>query len=335
MLTHRERVGRAVAQQDVDRVPMRYNGRAEVDEPLARHLGIEMTDGWHERLMRRLDIDVRNLHPPGDESAPKDQPTPVWEAQSADDVERFWSPGLKAEYRDYDALADRVAACDKAGPPPWIGVSTGSIFTQSTKQFGNEGLLVGMADEDPRILKCFDLCEAFLLGMIEGAAKALGNRLDMVYIGDDLGTQKSMFISPAMIRTHLMPRYRRLGDRIHAAGAKFFFHCCGAIHDIIPDFIDAGVDIMNPIQPCVDDMEPEVLQRDFGGKICFCGGIDMQHLLPFGTPDEVAATVRRYATTLGDGGGYILDSANILHTDVPMENIIAMFRAGRESRFDT
>jgi uroporphyrinogen decarboxylase len=116
-------------------------------------------------------------------------------------------------------------------------------------------------------------------------------------------------------------------DRIHSLGGQALFHSCGAVHSFIPDLISLGIDILDPIQPAGQEMAPEVLAAKFRGRISFHGGIDMQHLLPRGTVDEVKAEVERYSSTLGDGGGYILSPAHLFQPDVPPDNILAMYGA--------
>lgn len=331
MFTPRERVSRAIERKTIDRVPMRYNGRSEVDEVLADYMGIPREGDWQERMLRELGIDFRNFNP----SLPQDRVEKgkyerVKSISDPDEIRHNWPDERKAALRDIDALKKKIEKLDSSGDPPCVCVSIGGIFTDATKMIGVERLLYDIADESTLLMAIFDEMERWLTELVDRVGEELKGRVDMIHIGDDLGTQQSLFISPGTIEKHLLPRYKRIGERIHAAGAKYFFHCCGAIHNIIPMFIEAGVDVMNPVQPCHPLMEPEVLARDFGEKLTFCGGIDMQHLLPFGKPEEIAAEVRRYINELGKKGGYILDSANILHTDNPPRNIEAMFRAGRE-----
>jgi len=340
-LVSRERVLRAIRRGEIDRVPMRYNGRPEVDEALARYLGIPMADNWHEHMMRELGIDVRNVSPP----APKRSPGPVNDglpparglrepAEVLAALEASPGESSSPENVDSEPLIEQVRHFDSAGDPPWLTLRVSGPWSYADELIGLERTLIALAEADEAMSRVFDHLTDRICALVGSTAGVLGDRLDMVYLADDLGTQRGPLISPAMVARTLMPLYRRIVERVHAAGAVFCMHCCGAIHDLIPQFIDAGVDVVNPLQPCAADMQPEVLARDFGGCVAFCGGIDMQHLLPFGTPQQVADEVRRYIRALGLHGGYVLDSANILHTDVPPANIEAMFRAGRECRLN-
>ena len=117
----------------------------------------------------------------------------------------------------------------------------------------------------------------------------------------------------------------RLTDLAHSYGLKVMMHSCGGIAELIPDLIEAGVDILDPIQVTATGMEPQSLANRFGGRIVFHGGIDTQGVLPFGTPEAVAAHAHEVAKTLGAKGGYIFAPSQILGPDIPTENIVAMY----------
>ncbi|HOL68013.1 MAG TPA: uroporphyrinogen decarboxylase family protein, partial [bacterium] len=120
---------------------------------------------------------------------------------------------------------------------------------------------------------------------------------------------------------------KRYFSLIHQFGVRVLFHCCGAIRPMIPDLIEAGVDILNPIQVRARGMVPAELKREFGRFLCFHGGIDIQKTLPFGTPEEVRAEVRQRLRELGKDGGYILCSTHNLQKQTPVENVLAMYEA--------
>ena len=157
------------------------------------------------------------------------------------------------------------------------------------------------------------------------AAEASGGRIDLFLLISDLGSQKGPLISLAMFREFVAPYIKEMVDCIHGLGAKVLYHSCGLMRPFIPELIALGVDVLDPIQPVGAGMMPERLQHDFGGRICFHGGIDMQHLLPHGTPEDIRAEVRRYCTTLGGSGGYILGPAHLFQPDVPPQNILAVY----------
>jgi uroporphyrinogen decarboxylase len=154
----------------------------------------------------------------------------------------------------------------------------------------------------------------------------------MIKIGDDLGMQTSLMLSPKM--------YRKLIKPIHAdyiafikshTNAKVFFHTDGDVFDLLPDFVEMGVDVLNPIQTSAGKMSNlDELKKQFGKNLVFCGAIDTHRVLPFGTPDEVRAEVKRIIEALGKDGGYMLASVHTIMPDVPPENILAMVDAVEE-----
>lgn len=179
-----------------------------------------------------------------------------------------------------------------------------------------------------------------LLWKIEGLCKTLmghfldscGDRLDMIKIGDDLGMQENMLISPATYRGLLKPVHADFISFIKSrTKAKIFFHTDGDVWDVVPDLIEIGVDILNPIQSGAGRMSDlPALKREYGKHLVFCGAIDTQRVLPFGSPADVRAEVKRVIDILGPGGGYMLSSVHTVMNDVPPENVLAMVEAARE-----
>jgi uroporphyrinogen decarboxylase len=179
-----------------------------------------------------------------------------------------------------------------------------------------------------------------LLEKIAGYCKALmgrfldelGDNIDIIKIGDDLGTQESLMTSPQMYRDTLKPIHADFIDFIKArTSAKIFFHSCGDVFPLIEDFIDIGVDILNPIQTSSGKMSDlAALKKRFGGNIVFCGGIDSHRILPYGSAEEVRQEVRRVIGILGPGGGTMIGAVHTVMNDVPPENVLAMVDAVEE-----
>ncbi len=158
------------------------------------------------------------------------------------------------------------------------------------------------------------------------AAEATGGRIDLYLLISDLGSQNGPLISIPMFREFVAPYLREMVDCIHVLGAKALFHSCGLIRPLIPELIQVGIDILDPIQPVGPEMSPEQLRAEFGDRLSFHGGIDMQHLLPHGTVDDVRAEVRRYCGVFERKGGYILAPTHLFQPDVPPENILAVYQ---------
>jgi uroporphyrinogen decarboxylase len=152
------------------------------------------------------------------------------------------------------------------------------------------------------------------------------NQLDGLFITDDWGTQLSLMISPRMWRQFFAARYRRLCEEAHHYGMQIIFHSCGNVTAIIGDLIDAGVDVLDPLQP--ETMDLGKVARDFGGKVAFCGGISDQKLAVL-SPGQVRDHVHRSIDTLGKsfGNAYLVAPSNVLLPEVPLENLQALFEA--------
>jgi uroporphyrinogen decarboxylase len=169
---------------------------------------------------------------------------------------------------------------------------------------------------------------------IEIASRALrhaADYVDVVIYGDDIGTQKATLIRPELYRRLIKPRHKRMADAIKRYGKPIVYHSCGSVRALIPDLIEIGIDALNPIQVAAAGMDPKTLKREFGRDLSFWGAIDNQHVLPFGTVEEVRAEVRTRIDELGQGGGYVLCAAHNIQHDVPPENVVAMYEAALES----
>jgi uroporphyrinogen decarboxylase len=165
--------------------------------------------------------------------------------------------------------------------------------------------------------------------------EAVGNFVQIVQFGDDLGMQDRPLMSRSMYQKYLLPSHQKLYQYVHKnSNCAVFLHSCGSIFPLIPDLITAGVDILNPVQTSAKNMDPKQLKADFGDKLTFWGGgCDTQHVLPFTTPDEVAQHVRERIEIFAPGGGFVFNSIHNIQADVPPENIVAMFDAALEFRF--
>jgi uroporphyrinogen decarboxylase len=160
---------------------------------------------------------------------------------------------------------------------------------------------------------------------------ALGDSVDIVFFADDLGTQQNLQISPKTYRAVIKPRQKSLFEIVKShTRAKILLHSDGAVASIVPDLIEIGVDIINPVQPTCKGMDTSALKRDFGRSITFWGSIDTQHVMPFGTPRDVADEVQRRIDDLAPGGGFVLAAVHNIQPEVPPENILALFQTAFE-----
>ena len=156
--------------------------------------------------------------------------------------------------------------------------------------------------------------------------------VQIVQMGDDLGTQQAPQISPQMYRRFFKPRHRLIYERVRRRpGIHVFLHSCGAIADLLPDLIEAGVEIINPVQTNCRGMEPDGLKADFGRDICFWGGgCDTREVLPRGTPQAVKDHVKRRLDVFMPGGGFVFNTVHNILPEAPPQNIVAMYEAIEE-----
>ena len=174
--------------------------------------------------------------------------------------------------------------------------------------------------------KLFDLCYEQTRRIYE----AIPGKVMISYVAEDLGSQESLLMSLAQIHQFLLPRMKRMMDLAHSAGAFVFHHSDGAVRPVIPHMIDAGIDVLNPVQWRCKGMDREGLKRDFGDRLVFHGAMDNQHTLPFGTVEEVRQEVLDNILILGAGGGYILAPCHNIQAVGPPENVVAMYQTAHE-----
>jgi hypothetical protein len=183
------------------------------------------------------------------------------------------------------------------------------------------------------VRQIFDRQSEIALENLPKIYAAVGNRVTVAWVsGTDFGAQNNCFISPKAFRSLYKPFYKRVNDWIHENTPwKTFIHSCGSILPIIPDIIEAGFDILNPVQTSAANMDPTVLKTRFGEQVTFWGGgVDTQHTLPFGTPDEVRSQVRERLEIFGRGGGFVFNPIHNVQAKVPIENLLAMYETVRE-----
>lgn len=242
--------------------------------------------------------------------------------QDANDVHRVmkdWaSPAI-----DLQKLKNEVQRIHQAGYPV-VAVGRVSDFETPFYLRGREQFFLDLGYEEAWL-------EVFL-DYVTDAACACGRAAasagaDIFGIGDDMGSQRDMLISPGQWRRLFKPRLKRIIDAVKNTNPRtaFFLHTDGNVMKVVPDFIEIGVDILNPIQPEV--MDPAEVKKLYGGELIFFGAISVQHTLPLGTPQDVYGEVQLRMKTIGAGGGYLMTPSHMINADIPWENIVAFFEA--------
>jgi uroporphyrinogen decarboxylase len=312
---------------------------------LFAHLGHDDRD----RLLEQLGVDVRHLEAP----APRERALGGGVFQNCWG-ERFtlrptpWGP-MRSDGEGALAGAVRFSDLETFDWPTPDCIDRSGLAEQC-RRYDGYALLYGFADvwQRPGLVRGWQnffldmierpewvhfLCRRFTDFYLEDytrAAEMTRGRIDLYLLLSDLGSQHGPLISTEMFREFVAPYLKEMIDRIHEVGGRVLMHSCGLIRPFIPELIRLGVDALDPIQPVGEAMQPEGLKAAFGGRLCFHGGIDMQHLLPRESPARVEAEARRYCEVLGRGGGYILAPAHLFQPDVPPENILAVYRAVRQ-----
>jgi uroporphyrinogen decarboxylase len=237
----------------------------------------------------------------------------------------------------YDAaglaqLAAGAAALRQATERAIIGLFGGNLLEIGQFLFRIDNFLALLAADPSRVHRFLDHLVEMHLANLGKFLSAVGPHIDIILFGDDLGMQTGPQISPAMYRKFFKPRHKLLWETARKlAPVKVMLHSCGSLHALLPDLIEAGLDIIQPVQTTSRDMEAERLKREFGRDICLWGGgCNTRDVLPTAAPQQVAEDVRRRVKALAPGGGFVFQQIHNIMADVPPENIVAMLDAARE-----
>jgi uroporphyrinogen decarboxylase len=256
--------------------------------------------------------------------APLDQPE-----LTLQDIDRHPWPRLDDPQR-IAGLREQAEAYRAAGYAVVLKDPFAGLFEMAQRIVGMENLLVMMGLNKALAAALFDKLVELKLSFWEMALPQLSDTVDVISQADDYGTQVSQIISPRMFREQLKPRWKTIFDRLRilAPTARRFFHSCGNVRPLLPDYIELGVEILNPVHVRAVGMESAALKRDFGDVLTFWGGgVDTQGVLPNGTPQEVKEDVRRNIEALAPGGGFVFNTVHNIQADVPAENLAAMYQA--------
>jgi uroporphyrinogen decarboxylase len=253
---------------------------------------------------------------------------PLASAQSLDDIERFPFPDVTAEYRRMIAR-ERIKQVQAKGyaAMSWQPFVGGTIFETAWRLRGLDTFLMDLAINQEFAACLLDKITELSIANARFLAEC---GVDILLTGDDVGMQDRLMISPAMWRKWLKPRYADLIARVKAINPSglVFHHSDGYIEPLIPEFIEIGVDILNPIQP--ECMDPVKIKQQFGDRLAFWGTIGTQTTFPYATPAEIKMLVKERIETVGKGGGLLIAPTHKLQADVPWENIVAFFEAVEE-----
>ncbi len=345
-MTSRERVFAALAHKQPDRCPVDYWATPEVNEKLFRYFGVNTEDA----LLDALEADMQTVKPAlltaareisqdgsyYDARGIRVKPVrndyntylefvgaSLGEVESAKDLEKFerWQ---SVDMYDWEHFAQQIKS---SAEKRVLRLMTGGIFETAIALRGYERFMMDLVLNPEVPMGIMERITDFLCAFVRKTMECgAGEYIDIIYTYDDLASQNSLLVSHDMLETFVYPFHRKLNSLIRSYGKKIMYHSCGAVYSEIETLAGLPIDILNPLQPLAKGMDGEKIKEKYGDRLAFHGGICIQQLLPYGTPEEVAEGVRETIKTLGRGGGYIMASAHHLQNDTSVENILAMYR---------
>lgn len=344
----RERIQRAINLEEADRVPVDLIWpTAYIVDELKRALKV----GSEEECLRALGVDVRWVGS-GSAAGWKSRTFedgswddewgvrwwgyydttrvvhhPLASAQDVSDIEEYaWldphePERLESLRKSLDAISPDYGIIFGAG---------GNLLERSWYLRGFKDFLIDMRLRRKMAEAILDHVMEFHREITIAALEKFGDRIDIVFTADDLGDQRSLFFTPQLWRDIFKPRYAALFSEYKRYGVKTMFHSDGNCFPLIPDLMEAGLDILNPVQPMARQMDPTSVKETFGDKLAFHGTICIQRTLPFGTIEDVKTEVIERMKTVAIGGGLILSPTHSVLADVPVKNIIALYKTANK-----
>lgn len=349
-MTSKERVQRAFAHDRPDRVPIDYLANPGIDRRLKEHFDLAADDD--EGLRRALGVDFFEIIPPY--CGPQlHEPVPErridlwgihtrwvehadggywdycdfplrdadletverWPMPSPDDFDYAAVPGLCAAKKEYCLLIGNPGAGDM--------INTAGMIR------GVEQVLVDLMTDNEACLRFMTRKNEVQLAVLERALEAARGAIDILWLGEDLGTQRGPMISLELFRRHIRPQHQRFADLAKRFGIPVMMHSCGSSSWAFDDFLEMGITIVDTLQPEAKDMEPAYLKRRYGNRMSFHGCISTAGVVARGTVQETIQMVRDTLDVMMPGGGYALSPTHMLQDNSPTENVVALYDAAK------
>jgi uroporphyrinogen decarboxylase len=359
-LSCRERALRAVKHQEPDRVPIDNWMTPEVQKKTMAHFGCDT----YEELLQFLGVDFRNNYGPSyvgqtfkkyDDGTVEDlwgvrrktvvygkgtahegtysevAESPLAKMKTVEEIEQYgrWA---SPDWWDYSKVKEDCAKFH----PQYCVINVGDRLDR-TAQLKPMMYLRGIQQAymdlaiNPKIVEAIrDHILNYFVEYDHRVFKAAGGEIDIFMMGDDMGGQTGPLLSLDMWRRYFKKGFKTYIDIAHQYGIPVMYHTCGDVRRLIPDFIECGLDILQSLQPRASNMDIKELKQEFGKDLAFQGGMDIQHTLPLGTPEDVRTMVKYAMDHAKAGGGYIICTAHNIQIDTPMENVVALFEAYHE-----
>ncbi len=327
-MTERQRVSAAIAHRQPDRTPYHITFTEPARRALAALYGNPDFEAGLGNCLEVLRMRLPYRQLPDRPAVWEDEWGVRWDRSIDTDIGTVCNRRITRETINSYRYPDPAAPARFAHFPAGIAGSGGrfviatlafTLFERAWSLAGMEEVLMAMAEGSTFVDELFDGILAFDLEVVR---RALAFDVDGVRFGDDWGQQQGLIMGPALWRRYIKPRIARLYGMVKAAGKRVFIHCCGKVDEIFPDLIECGVDVFNPFQPEV--MDVEAVKKEYGEDMTFFGGISTQRTLPYGEVSEVKKEVRRLIGKIGKNGGYIAAPAHDVPRDAKPENVAAM-----------
>jgi uroporphyrinogen decarboxylase len=350
--TSKERVLTAFAHNEPDRVPINYSANPGINSRLMSHFGLKEND-W-EALHDVLGVDFRGVDaqyvgPKLHEDVPDRRIDPLW------GIHTRWIEHESGGYWDYcdfplkDATLEEVEAWPMPSPDDFDysgvlntckryekyavcvgGPGTGDIINTTGMIRTMEQTLVDLALDEPAGLRLNERRLEIQLEVARRILEAAKGKIDFMWLGEDLGTQKSPLISLALFRKHIRPQHQKFVDLAKSFDVPVVIHTCGSSSWAYEDFIEMGIGVVDTLQPEAVNMSPAYLKKTFGGRLAFHGCISTAGPVAYGTVGDVVDNVRETLEIMMPGGGYCLAPTHALQDNSPTENVVAMYEAAHK-----
>ncbi len=346
-VTSKERVMVAMTHQRADRTPINFRATDEIIQRLVRYFNTD-----YFGILHHFRVDFREIIPPYvGPRHPKLRDgsdvdmwgvgrkevigetgrdvlisfSPLQDAETVEEMADYAWP--QADWYDFSAVRPMVLEYrDFALSTPGIHIEGyHGVFHTLTYLFGMEKTMMLLVTEPDVIRAAIDRIMKFFRDYYNRLFEAAGGSMDFLFYKDDFGAQNNLLIGRQMFMEFFYPNLKTLAELAESYNARLFLHSCGSVVKLIPDFLDAGVAVLDPIQVTASGMDIRLLKEQFGDRLSFHGGIDVQQLMPFGTVEEVKAKAEETIEVLGNGGGYFFSPSHRFQRDTPLQNILALY----------
>ncbi|MCL5985179.1 MAG: hypothetical protein M1371_01280 [Actinobacteria bacterium] len=334
----------SIARKGYDRLPVKHTGEPEIDTMIMEHFGVKT----QLELLKIVGDDFRTVAPkyigPELKSFRDGSVEGIWgeryknisfgageyresvyqpfkEVEDIDELDKFTWPSV--DWHDFSTIEEQ---CEHFSEYCVVGGNCGMDLINGIAHCrGGYQVLIDIGLEDPIYLEIVRRRANYFFEYFKAILEAAKGKIDIIHLGEDLGTQNGILFSPDKYERIFKPYYKLVTDMVHDYGAKVMLHSCGSVRKLIPNIIETGIDILDVVQVTAAGMAIDGLKRDFGDKLCFCGSVCVQSTLPFGSVEDVRKEIE-FRKKLFPDGGLIIGPTHAIQVGTPLENILEMYR---------